>query len=399
LVAGRAAPLARIGRAEGGRIVIPIAKPVLDEAEAEAARQVVLSGWVTQGPQVAAFESEFGAYVGAPHACAVSSCTTALHLALLAVGVGAGDEVITASHSYIATANSIRYCGATPIFVDIDPRTYNLDPRHVAEAVTPRTRAILAIHQMGMPCDLPALLAVANRHGIALIEDAACAAGSEIRVDGQWEPIGRPRGEIACFSFHPRKVITTGDGGMLTTSNTDFERSFRLLRQHGMSIPDTVRHGSPQVVFEDYLAIGYNYRMTDVQAAIGRKQLERLSQLVSRRRELAARYDELLGNIERLLLPLEPEWARSNWQSYCVRLPDLVDQKAVMQELLDQGIATRRGIMCSHREPCYAEEKPRHDLHQSERAQDHAILLPLYAQMTEEDQVTVADALRSELRG
>jgi perosamine synthetase len=378
--------------------VIPITKPVLEEAEAEAARQVVLSGWVTQGPQVAAFESEFAAYVGAAHACAVSSCTTALHLALLAIGIEAGDEVITASHSFIATANSIRYCGATPIFVDIDPRTYNTDPQRVAEAVTPRTRAILAIHQMGMPCDMPALLAVAKRHGIALIEDAACAAGSEIRVNGDWEPIGRPRGDIACFSFHPRKVITTGDGGMLTTPNPDFDHAFRLLRQHGMSVSDTVRHGSPQVVFEDYLAIGYNYRMTDIQAAIGRKQLERLPELVSRRRALAARYQELLGNIEGLLLPLEPEWARSNWQSYCVRLPDWVDQKAIMQTLLDQRIATRRGIMCSHREPCYADDIPRHDLRQSELAQDHAILLPLYAQMTEKEQVSVANALRDALR-
>jgi perosamine synthetase len=396
LVADRAA-FDSAGPAEG-RIVIPITKPVLEEAEAEAARQVVLSGWVTQGPQVAAFESEFAAYVGAAHACAVSSCTTALHLALLAIGIEAGDEVITASHSFIATANSIRYCGATPIFVDIDPRTYNTDPQRVAEAVTPRTRAILAIHQMGMPCDMPALLAVAKRHGIALIEDAACAAGSEIRVNGDWEPIGRPRGDIACFSFHPRKVITTGDGGMLTTPNPDFAHAFRLLRQHGMSVSDTVRHGSPQVVFEDYLAIGYNYRMTDIQAAIGRKQLERLPELVSRRRALAARYQELLGNIEGLLLPLEPEWARSNWQSYCVRLPDWVDQKAIMQTLLDQRIATRRGIMCSHREPCYADDIPRHDLRQSELAQDHAILLPLYAQMTEKEQVSVANALRDALR-
>jgi dTDP-4-amino-4,6-dideoxygalactose transaminase len=377
--------------------VIPIAKPVLEEAEAEAARQAVLSGWVTQGPQVAAFETEFAASVGAPHACAVSSCTTALHLALLAVGVGADDEVITASHSFIAGANSIRYCGATPIFVDIDPRTYNLDPRRVAEAVTPRTRAILAIHQMGMPCDLAALLAVASRWGIALIEDAACAAGSEIHINGNWEPIGRPRGDIACFSFHPRKVITTGDGGMLTTSNPVHNNAFRLLRQHGMSIPDTVRHGSPKVVFEDYLAVGYNYRMTDIQAAVGRKQLERLPELVARRRTLAAGYEELLGNIEGLLLPLEPEWARSNWQSYCVRLPVRVDQKAVMQRLLDQGIASRRGIMCSHREPPYADEKPRYELRQSELAQDHAILLPLYAQMTEDDQVKVTDALRWEL--
>src|SRR3954470_4377398 len=169
---------------------IPVARPWMDEEEADAARRAILSGWVTQGPEVSAFEREFAAAVGAPHACAVSSCTTALHLALLAAGVGAGDEVITASHSFVATANSIRYCGATPIFVDIDPRTYNLDPQHVAEAVTLRTRAILAIHQMGMPCDLPALVAVAARRGIALIEDAAYAAGSEIRVNGEWEPIG-----------------------------------------------------------------------------------------------------------------------------------------------------------------------------------------------------------------
>jgi perosamine synthetase len=378
--------------------VIPIAMPFLENAEAEAAHQAVLSGWVSQGPQVAAFEREFAATVGAPHACAVSNCTTALHLALLAVGVGAGDEVITASHSFIATANAIRYCGATSVFVDIDPTTYNLDPRCVAEAVTERTRAILAIHQMGMPCDLHALMAVAHRHDIALVEDAACAAGSLIRIAEQWERIGRPRGQIACFSFHPRKVITTGEGGMLTTSDPECDRKFRLCRQHGMSVPDTVRHGSQQVIFENYLVIGFNYRMTDLQAAVGRKQLERLPDLVSRRRAIAARYAELLGNIDGLALPVEPEWARSNWQSYCVRLPNRVDQKAVMQSLLNQGIATRRGIMCSHREPPYSSEKQRHDLRQSELAQDNSILLPIYTQMTEDDVARVANALRRELR-
>ena len=378
--------------------MIPIAKPVLEEPEGEAAYQAVLSGWVSQGPQVAAFERQFAAYTGASHACAVSSCTTALHLALIAVGVGTDDEVITASHSFIATANSIRYCGANPIFVDIDPSTYNIDPDRVLEAITPRTRAILVIHQMGMPCDLPAFSEIANRHGIALIEDAACATGSEILINGRWEPIGRPRGQIACFSFHPRKVITTGDGGMLTTSNPKFDAKFKLLRQHGMSVPDSVRHGSPQVIFENYLVAGYNYRMTDIQAAIGLKQLERLSQIIARRRFLADRYAELLGNIEELRLPVEPEWARSNWQSYCVRLSERVDQKAVMQGLLDNGIATRRGIMCSHREPCYSDQKLRHDLRQSELAQDRSILLPIYAQMTEDDQVRVVDALVRELR-
>lgn len=375
--------------------MIPIAMPLLDEDEADAAREAVLSGWVSQGPQVAAFEREFAALVDAPFACAVSNCTTALHLALTAINIAPGDEVITASHSFIATANCIKYCGATPVFVDIDPETYNIDPVRVAEAITPRTRAILAIHQMGMPCDLSALVALAKRHDLILIEDAACAAGSQIRIDEQWDRIGKPHGDIACFSFHPRKVITTGEGGMLTTSHAAFDGKFKLLRQHGMSVPDTVRHGSAQVIFEDYVFVGYNYRMTDMQAAVGRKQLMKLPDIVARRRTIASRYAELLGNIEGLRLPFEPDGARSNWQSYCVRLPDRVDQRTVMQNLLDRRIATRRGIMCSHREKPYAGEKPRHDLRQSELAQDHAILLPIYAQMTEENVVCVADALRA----
>lgn len=378
--------------------MIPIALPVLADEEADAARAAVLSGWVSQGPQVAAFERDFAATVGAPYACAVSNCTIALHLALAALEIGPGDEIITASHSFIATANCIRYCGATPVFVDIDPRTYNIDPNRVAEAITPRTRAVIAVHQMGMPCDLAALARLADHHGIILIEDAACAVGSQIRMDGDWDPIGKPHGRIACFSFHPRKVITTGEGGMLTTADPKLDHKFRLLRQHGMSVPDTVRHGSSQVIFEDYLVVGFNYRMTDIQAAVGRKQLERLPELVSRRRAIAARYEELLGNFEGLRLPAEPVWARSNWQSYCVGLPDRVDQRTVMQSLLDQGIATRRGIMCSHREAPYANDKQRHDLQQSERAQDNSLLLPIYAQMSEDDQERVACALRRELQ-
>lgn len=377
--------------------MIPIAMPLLAEAEADAAREAVLSGWVSQGPQVGAFEREFAALVDAPHACAVSNCTTALHLALKAMNIVPGDEVITASHSFIATANCIRYCGATPVFVDIDPDTYNIDPTRVAEAITSRTRAILAIHQMGMPCDLAALTALADRLGIVLIEDAACAAGSQIRISESWDRVGKPHGQIACFSFHPRKVITAGEGGMLTTASLEFDRTFKLLRQHGMSVPDTVRHGSPQVIFEDYLVVGFNYRMTDIQAAVGRKQLERLPDLVSRRRTIAARYAALLGNIEGLSLPLEPDWARSNWQSYCVRLPSRLDQRTVMQALLDQGIATRRGIMCSHREAPYADDARLHDLHHSELAQDHSILLPIYAQMSEDDQARVVTALKAEL--
>lgn len=377
--------------------MIPIALPVLEEAEADAAREVVLSGWVSQGPQVAAFEQEFASFVGASYACAVSNCTTALHLALVGAGIGPGDEVITASHSFIATANCIQYCGATPVFADIDPVTYNIDPERVAASITLRTRAIIVVHQMGMPCDLARLSTLARRHNLVLIEDAACAAGTEIWIDGAWERIGRPRGLVSCFSFHPRKVITTGEGGMITTNDRELDRQFRLLRQHGMSVADTVRHGSAKVIFEEYLTLGFNYRMTDIQAAIGRRQLERLSTLVDQRRTIAERYRELLSNIDGLELPVEPGWARSNWQSYCVRLADRIDQAKLMQALLDQGVSTRRGIMCSHRELPYL--KVGHPgLPHSEYAQDHSILLPIYAQMAAADQNAVVDALKCALR-
>jgi perosamine synthetase len=380
--------------------MIPIAKPFLGEQEAAAARRVILSGWTTQGPEVAAFESEFAACVGAPHACAVSSCTTALHLALLAAGVGPGDEVITVSHSYIATANSVRYCGATPVFVDIKADHFNIDPDLIEAAITPLTRAILCVHQIGMPCDLARIVPIAQKHSVPLIEDAACAIGSEIRWDGQWERIGKPHGDAACFSFHPRKILSTGDGGMITTKHKEWDDRFRLLRQHGMAIPDTVRHASNSIIFESYPEIGFNYRMTDIQAAVGREQLKRLPEVLNRRREIAAAYPALLGEIHELRLPSEPEWARSNWQSYCVRLPKGCSQIHVMQALLDQGIATRRGIMCAHREPAYRSQSWRSagPLSESQLAQEECILLPLFHLLTREEQEVIASNLRAAIK-
>jgi perosamine synthetase len=378
---------------------IPVARPVLGEAEAAAASRVILSGWVTQGPEVAAFEREFAAYVGAPHACAVSNCSVALHLALRVADVGRGDEVVTVSHSFIATANAVRYCGAVPVFVDIEPGTFNINPALIESAITSRTRAILVVHQLGMPCDLKQIGAIARRHGIPLIEDAACAIGSEVLIENRWERIGKPHGDIACFSFHPRKIMTTGDGGMLTTANAEWDKRFRLWRQHSMSVPDTVRHASSQVTFEEYPELGYNYRMTDIQAAVGRTQLQRVPGLITTRRILAERYSRLIAaRLPSVRVPEEPSWARSNWQSYCVRLPHGVDQRSVMQALLDQGISTRRGVMCAHRERAYSIERWRcaggtNPLVQSERGTDEGLILPLYAQMTEAEQDEVVDAL------
>jgi perosamine synthetase len=264
-------------------------------------------------------------------------------------------------------------------------------PTKLPLAVTARTKAILCVHQMGMPCDLESILPIAREHRLPVVEDAACAIGSEIRLDGSWQWIGKPHGDIACFSFHPRKVITTGDGGMLTTANPDWCRLFRLLRQHAMSVSDVARHASPHVTFESYTIVGYNYRMTDIQAAVGRNQLRRLPDLLARRQELARRYHACLSQIADLSTPYQPGWARSNWQSYCVRLPRRTNQRAVMQFMLDNGVATRRGIMCAHLESAYTELDLRFLLPESEAAQRNCILLPLYADMTDTEQRHVVD--------
>jgi dTDP-4-amino-4,6-dideoxygalactose transaminase len=375
--------------------MIPITRPALGDEEAAAAGEAIRSGWVTQGPQVAAFEEEFARAVGAPYACAVSSCTTALHLALQALGVGPGDEVITVSHSFIATANAVRYCGARPVFVDISPLTYNLDPQRIEPAITPRTRAILAVHQMGLPCDMAAVLAIAGKRGLPVVEDAACAIGSEVRVRDEWTRVGRPHGTVACFSFHPRKIVTTGDGGMLTCRDPELDRKFRLLRQHGMSVSDTVRHASRSVIFEDYPVLGFNYRMTDIQAAVGRVQLRRLPEFLTRRALLAERYGQALQSLPGLCPPYVPDYARPNYQAYPVRIAagSGLSRDEWMQSLAERGVATRRGIMNAHQEGACADLGPHPPLPASEAARDETFVLPLFDGLTEDDQRYVIDQL------
>jgi dTDP-4-amino-4,6-dideoxygalactose transaminase len=361
---------------------IPVAKPYLSKEEAQSAYDTILTNWVTQGPRVREFEERFAAYTGAAHAVALSNCTTALHLAMIVSGIGPGDEVICPSMSYIATANAVVYVGATPVFAEVDPATYNLDPADAARRITPRTRGILLVHQIGMPGDIDAFRALCDTHGLVLIEDAACAAGSAYKG----KKIGA-HSDLVCFSFHPRKVITTGDGGMITTSRADYAERLRLLRQHGMSVNDRVRHESKTVLFEDHLEVGYNYRMTDIQAAVGIRQLERLDWIVQEREKIALRYLAAFSDIPFIRLPHVPEGCETNWQSFSIYLkPECpVSRNDLMQRLLDKGISTRRGVMTAHRETAYLTRMPGKSLPASEDACDRSIIIPLYVPMPDEE--------------
>ncbi len=370
--------------------MIPLCKPWIDEQDLIAVQQPLMTGWVTQGPQVSAFEDEFAAFVGAAHAVAVSSGTAALHLALEAVGVGHGDEVVTVSHSFIATANVVRFCGATPVFVDIDPGTLNMDPSLLRAALTEKTRAILVVHQLGMPCALDALCAIAAEHGVAVVEDAACAIGSEYFSDGTWQRVGRPAGSVATFSFHPRKILTTGDGGMITSNDPAIDDFVRKRRNHGM-----VRTPGQPTSFP---SIGYNYRLSDIHAAVGRTQLAKLDMMLERRRAQAARYDQAVSTLNALRIMARPEYARSNFQSYALRAANPAAQSALLAHLASSGIAAQRGVMCAHLEEVYATDpsiwRQSGSLRHSEEAMNECVLLPIYHALSDEEQGQVIEALQ-----
>lgn len=369
---------------------IPITRIFTGDEELAEIKEAVFSGWVAQGPKVLEFERRFAATVDAKHAVAVSSCTAGLFLSLHLAGVGPGDEVIVPSFSFIATANSVVHCGAVPVFADIDPRTYTIDPNALEPLLSSRTKAIMPVHQVGQAADLDAIYAFATRHGLRVVEDAACAIGSTYKG----RPIGSNDG-IAVFSFHPRKMITTGEGGMITTSCAESANRLRILRHQGMDISDLERHSSDRVLFEQYPVVGYNFRMTDLQAALGLAQLGRLPFFLEQRKKLALRYDQAFREHPRLETPFVPEYSGHSYQSYILRvMPDApLDRDKLMQYLLDRGIATRRGIMCAHLEPCYAVAAKHAGLTNSEHATRETLIIPLFPGMSEFDQEYVIDSI------
>lgn len=361
---------------------VPLAKPYLDIDDAQNAYDTILSGWVTQGPRVQEFEEKFAQYVGSKYAVALSNCTTALHLSMIVAGVTAGDEVICPSMSYVATANSIRYTGAKVVFAEVNSITYNIDIDDVRKKITSKTKAILIVHQIGMPADIDSFKALCKEKNLILIEDAACAAGSSYKGN----KIGF-HSDLVCFSFHPRKVITTGDGGMITTNNEAYRDRIKLLRQHAMSVNDRVRHESEKIIFEDHIELGYNYRLTDIQAAVGIKQLEKLDKIVEERRKIAYQYHEAFKDIDCIRLPIEKEGYFTNYQSYSIYLkPECeMSRNDLMQALLDKGIATRRGIATAHRETAYKNYEENYFLPISEDASDRSIVIPLFYPMLQEE--------------
>ena len=372
---------------------ISVMKPWLGTAESDAVAEVIASGWVAQGPRTAAFEQAFAEHQQVGHAVAASNCTTALHLALKIAGVQAGDDVVLPSFSFIATANAPTYLGARPVFADVEETTGNVTAQTIEAALTPKTTAIIAVDQGGMPLDLEPLRRLCDERGLALVEDAACGAGSTYR--------GAPVGvgaDVSAWSFHPRKLLTTGEGGMLTTNNEQWAQRARRLREHAMDVSAADRHGSTLAPQESYGEIGYNFRMTDMQAAVGLVQLSKLEQMVVRRRELAARYQQELAGVPGLRCVQDPEYGTSNYQSFWIEVsrPFPLDREGLLAKLAEDGISARRGIMASHLQPAYAGHSGYTvALPVTERLTANTLILPLYHDLREEEQDRVISSVLS----
>jgi dTDP-4-amino-4,6-dideoxygalactose transaminase len=369
---------------------INVMQPWLGDEEIAAVTEVIRSGWVAQGPRVADFEQAFAGRMGARDGVAVSSCTTALHLALAVAGIGQGDDVVVPSLSFIATANAPTYVGARPVFADVDPETGNVTADTVKAAMTERTRAVIVVDQGGVPCDLDPIRALCDPLGIVVIEDAACGAGSTY----QGAPVGAGA-EITCWSFHPRKLLTTGEGGMITSNRLDWADRARHLREHAMSVSAAERHQSVLPPAEHYTEIGYNFRMTDLQAALGLVQLGRLEAIVSQRRRLAMRYQEGLSDIPGLRCVADPDHGTTNFQSFWIEVaePFPLSRDQLLARLAENDISARRGIMAAHREPAYEAAGPV-SLPVTERLTDTTLILPLFHTLSQDDQDRVIQAVR-----
>ncbi len=374
---------------------VPLLKPWLGEEEVQAVAEVILSGWICQGPKVMEFERQVAQYVGVKHGVATNACTSSLHLMLELSGVGSGDHVIVPSFTCMATANAIHHAGAEPVFADIDPQTYNLDAQSAEQAITPQTRAIVLVHQIGLPGDADAIRAVTQKHGLELIEDGATAFGATYkgrRVGG----LGSP----TAFSFHPRKMITTGEGGMITTDDEQLAERARILRSTGASISDLERHKAKGVLVQKYSEVGYNYRMTDIQAAIGLVQLKKIGAMLDQRAAQACFYDEALSRFKELDRPYVPEYATHAYSSYLVRLRSdaSVSRDELLRRMADCGVSCRVGIQPLHHEPFYAERHSHIPLPATEDAARSTIFLPIFPGMTHAEQQQVIDALTVSLR-
>jgi dTDP-4-amino-4,6-dideoxygalactose transaminase len=370
---------------------VNVMQPWMGSEEIAAVSEVIASGWVAQGPRVAAFEKAFAERMQAEHAVAVSSCTTGLHLALMVAAIGAGDDVVVPSFSFIATANAVQYVGATPIFADVDRLTGNLTPASVEAVLTPATRAVIAVDQGGVPVDLDGLRALCDPRIITVIEDAACGAGSTYR--------GRPVGagaEIAAWSFHPRKIVTTGEGGMITTSRADWAERARRLREHAMSVSAADRHRSILPPPEQYVEVGFNYRMTDLQAAVGLVQLARLDEVLGRRREIAATYQRAFSDLPGVRCVADPAHGEANYQSFWLELGEdfPLDREHLLARLADQDISARRGIMAAHLQPAYSGH-PHAPLPVTEQLTEATLILPVFHQLTTDQQGRVIEAVRA----